>query len=143
MDSTAPGRPSAIHRRPAAWVVLKEPFITVALTASKARALRLAVGAMKLAAALLTTLVNGPCRVQISPIAASTRSALRTSTACTCTVPGRPAEACTAASSRTAWRRPHRWTWAPCRTRWAATPRPRPVPPPVMRIRFPRSRSGE
>src|SRR5215207_3135326 len=33
VDTTEPGRPSAIQRRPAACVVLKEPFMTVEVTA--------------------------------------------------------------------------------------------------------------
>src|SRR5216683_6106262 len=54
VDSTLPGRPPAIHRRPAASVVWKDPFITVRVTASKARGLSCSVGEMKFAAALLT-----------------------------------------------------------------------------------------
>src|ERR1700737_3216615 len=61
-DSTVPGRPAAIQRLPTATVVLKDPVMTVDVTASKARWLRLAVGAMKLPAALLGRPVRGPCR---------------------------------------------------------------------------------
>lgn len=60
VDRTLPGSPSAIQRLPAAWVVWNDPFITVLVTASKARGLRSLVCAMKLAAALLTTPVSGP-----------------------------------------------------------------------------------
>jgi hypothetical protein len=37
VDSTEPVRPPSIHRRPAAWVALNDPFITVDVIASKAR----------------------------------------------------------------------------------------------------------
>ena len=60
VDSTLPRRPSAIQRLPAACVVWNEPFITVAVTASNARGESDSVGAMKFAAALLTTPVRGP-----------------------------------------------------------------------------------
>src|SRR5271156_5184856 len=71
-DNTDPRRPSTIQRLPTASVVLNEPVITVEVTASKARGLKLTVGAMKFAAALFRTPVNGPCRCQISAIAAAT-----------------------------------------------------------------------
>src|SRR6476469_1932601 len=80
-ESSAPGRPAAIHRFPIATVVLNDPVITVDVTASKARWLRVAVGAMKFAAALLSSPVSGPCRSQISATAASTEADSRTSTA--------------------------------------------------------------
>src|ERR1700736_247804 len=79
-DSTVPGRPPAIHRLPTANVVLKDPVITVDVTASNARWLSVAVGAMKFAAALLRSPVRGPCRSQISATAASTDAESRTST---------------------------------------------------------------
>src|ERR1700682_2966378 len=79
-DSTAPGRPGAIQRQRPATGVLNSPAITVDVTASKARWLRLAVGAMKFAAALLSSPVSGPCRSQISATAASTADESRTST---------------------------------------------------------------
>jgi hypothetical protein len=66
---------------PTATVVLKDPVITVNVTASKARWLRLAVGAIKFAAALLSRPVSGPCCCQISATAASTVDDSRTSTA--------------------------------------------------------------
>src|SRR5438034_1147084 len=53
VETTEPGSSSAIQRRQTAWVVLNDPFITVELTAWKARALNVLVGAMKFAAALL------------------------------------------------------------------------------------------
>src|ERR1700676_4243094 len=80
-DSTAPGTPAAIQRLPTATVVLKDPVITVDVTASKARWLRLAVGAMKFAAALLSRPVSGPRRCQISATPASTVDESLTSTA--------------------------------------------------------------
>src|ERR687895_2321999 len=92
VETTDPRIPSSIHRRPHACVVLNEPFITVEEIASKARALMLLVGAMKFAAALLIRPVTGPWASQIAPIASSTRSALRTSTVWTCTLPGLFAE---------------------------------------------------
>src|SRR6202171_163208 len=64
-DNTAPGRPAAIQRLPTATVVLNDPVITVDVTASNARWLRLAVGAMKFAAALFSSPVSGPCCSQI------------------------------------------------------------------------------
>src|SRR3954451_14577145 len=84
VDTTEPGRPSSIQRLPTACVVLNEPFITVEEIALNARADRFLVGAMKFAAALLIRPVSGPCVDQTSPTAASTASASRTSTACTC-----------------------------------------------------------
>src|ERR1700751_6421419 len=114
--------------------------MTVPVMASKARGLSPWVWAMKFAAALFTTPVSGPCPDQIDSIASSTWSNRRTSTVCTCTVPGRAADASSAASFSTPARRPHRWTTAPWSTRWRATPRPRPEPPPVIRMRLPSSR---
>src|SRR2546429_3527110 len=97
MDSTLPGSPSRIHRLPAASVVWNEPFITVSVTASKARGLSPWVWAMKFAAALLTTPVSGPYWDQIDSIVSSTWSNSRTSTVWKCTLPARPAEASSAA----------------------------------------------
>ena len=133
VDTTDPGSSSAIQRLPTACVVLNEPFITVEEIAVNARDEMFLVGAMKFAAALLISPVSGPCSDQISPTAASTASASRTSTAWTCA----PGPISAAASSSTVIRRPHRCTSAPCLTRCAATPRPRPVPPPVIRMRLP------
>src|SRR5258708_41650 len=62
-ESTAPGRPAAIHRLPTATVVLKDPVITVDVTASKARWLRLAAGATKFAAALFIRPWTRPGRI--------------------------------------------------------------------------------
>src|SRR4051794_6057813 len=84
VDTTEPGSPFSIQRLPTACVVLNEPFITVEEIALNARADRFLVGAMKFAAALLIRPVNGPWVDQISPTAASTASASRTSTAWTC-----------------------------------------------------------
>src|SRR6266545_3999529 len=139
VDSTLPGSLSRIHRLPAASVVWNDPFMTVPVMASKARGLSPWVWAMKFAAALLTTPVSGPWPAQIASIVSSTWSNRRTSTVWTCTLPGRAAEASSAASFSTPSRRPHRCTSAPWPTRCRATPRPRPVPPPVIRIRLPRS----
>src|SRR6516225_3800292 len=139
VDSTLPGSPSRIHRLPAARVVWNDPVMTVPVTASKARGLSPWVWAMKFAAALFTTPVSGPCSHQIASIASSTWSNRRTSTVRTCTLPGRAADASSAASCSTAARRPHMYTSAPWPTRWLATPRPRPEPPPVIRMRLPLS----
>src|ERR1700739_1282836 len=79
-DSADPGSPSAIQRLPTASVVLNEPVITVEVTASKARGLKLTVGAMKLAAALFNTPGHGPFLSQISSTAAATSSKSRTLT---------------------------------------------------------------
>src|ERR1700682_428431 len=69
-DSTAPGRPAAIQRLPTATVVLNDPAITVDVTASNARWLRLAVGAMKLGAALVSRPARRLCRAPILASAA-------------------------------------------------------------------------
>src|ERR1700739_3111132 len=71
-DNTDPASPSAIQRLPTASVVLNEPVITVEVTASNARGLKLTVGAMKFAAALLSKPFKGPCLPQISDTAAAT-----------------------------------------------------------------------
>ena len=113
VDSTLPGSPSRIHRLAAASVVWNDPFMTVLVMASKARGLSPWVWAMKFAAALFTTPVSGPCPDQIDSIASSTWSNRRTSTVCTCTVPGRSADTSSAASFSTPARRPHRCTTAP------------------------------
>src|ERR1700685_20430 len=77
-DRTDPGRPSATQPLPRASVVLNEPVITVEVTASKARGLKVTVGATKFAAALFSRPVRGPCRCQISATAAVTWSESRT-----------------------------------------------------------------
>src|SRR5271154_6768462 len=69
--TTEPLRPPAIQRLPVARVTWKLPSITVEVTARKPRGLRSLVGAMKLAAALLTSPVSGPS-LQIRSIMAST-----------------------------------------------------------------------
>src|ERR1700761_7271765 len=69
--TTEPLCPPAIQRLPAASVVWKLPSITVEVTARKPRGLRSFVGAMKFAAALLTSPVSGPS-AQIASIAPST-----------------------------------------------------------------------
>src|SRR6266849_5785932 len=143
MDRTLPGSPSRIHRLPAASVVWNDPFMTVPVMASKARGLSPWVWAMKFAAAPFTTPVSGPCSDQIDSIVSSTWSNRRTSTVCTCTLPGRAADTSSAASFRTPARRPHRCTTAPWSTRCRATPRPRPEPPPVIRMRLPSSSRRE
>src|ERR1700747_759127 len=79
-DNPDPGSPSAIQRLPTASVVLNEPVITVEVTASKARGLKLTVGAMKFAAALFSSPVNGPCLSHIWSTAAATWSESRTLT---------------------------------------------------------------
>ena len=97
-------------------MVLNDPFITVEVIASNARALMSLVWAMKFAAALLISPVSGPCS-QISATASSTMSALRTSTDWKWQLPGRFWEISSAASSSTLRRRPQMCTSAPCSTR--------------------------
>src|SRR5712691_2200823 len=94
---------------------------------------------MKFAAALFTRPVSGPCSDQIDSIVSSTWSNRRTSAVCTRPLPRRAADTSFAASFSTPARRPHRCTTAPWPTRWWATPRPRPEPPPVIRMRLPSS----
>src|SRR3954469_16539554 len=94
------------------------------------------VGLMKLPAALLTSPVSGPDSSQIRCTIASTACASRMSTGWVFTLP--PSER--AVSSRTPPRRPQIQTSAPSWTYFAAISLPRPVPPPVTRMRLPLSR---
>src|SRR6185503_7873817 len=91
------------------------------------------VGLMKLPAALLTRPVSGPLSSQIRCTIASTAAASRMSMAWVLTFPPRDF----AVSSRTPPRRPQSHSSAPSSTYFAAISLPRPVPPPVMRMRLP------
>src|SRR5262245_65047739 len=95
---------------------------------------------MKLPAALLTSPVSGPS-LQIVSTMASTAAASRMSTACVFTVPPYSRLSAPAVSSRTASRRPQIQIAAPSARYLAAISRPRPVPPPVTRMRLPAKRS--
>ena len=105
--------------------------------ASKPRGERLSVGATKLPAALLTRPVRPPDCQSASTIA-STASAARMSTP---KVSMRRSGNCwrqaSAVASQTALRRPQMATSAPRRRNCSAIAWPRPVPPPVTRIRWP------
>src|SRR5687767_910010 len=91
------------------------------------------VGLMKLPAALLTSPVSGPLSSQIRCTIASTAAASRMSTAWVLTLPPRER----AVSSSTPPRLPQSQSSAPSSTYFAAISLPRPVPPPVMRMRLP------
>src|SRR6185503_5527070 len=91
------------------------------------------VGLMKLPAALLTRPCSGPLSSQMRWTIASTAAASRMSTACVRTFPPRDF----AVSSSTPPRRPQIQSSAPSSTYLAAISLPRPVPPPVMRMRLP------
>src|SRR5919106_2119475 len=93
------------------------------------------VGLMKLPAALFTSPVSGPLSSQMRCTIASTAAASRISTAWVLTFP--PSDF--AVSSRTPPRRPQIQSSAPSSTYLAAISLPRPVPPPVMRMRLPLS----
>src|SRR6185436_4839668 len=94
------------------------------------------VGLMKLPAALLTSPVSGPDSSQMRWIIASTACASRMSTEWVLTF----LPSSFAVASRTAPRRPQIHTSAPSWTYFAAISLPRPVPPPVTRMRLPLSR---
>src|SRR5688572_9830459 len=91
------------------------------------------VGLMKLPAALLTSPVSGPLSSQIRCTIASTAAASRMSTGWVLTLPPRDL----AVSSRTPPRLPQSQSSAPSSTYFAAISLPRPVPPPVTRMRLP------
>src|SRR3954471_2072209 len=91
------------------------------------------VGLMKFPAALLTSPLRGPDSSQMRWTIASTACASRMSIACVRTLPPSSFAVC----SRTAPRRPAIQTSAPRATYLAAISRPRPVPPPVTRMRLP------
>src|SRR5687768_5526327 len=93
------------------------------------------VGLMKLPAALFTRPVSGPLSSQMCCTIASTAAASRISTACVLTFPPRDL----AVSCRTPPRRPQIHSSAPSSTYLAAISLPRPVPPPVIRMRLPLS----
>src|SRR5918994_479086 len=93
------------------------------------------VGLMKLPAALFTSPVSGPLSSQIRCTIASTAAASRISTACVLTFPPRDFAAC----SSTPPRRPQIQSSGPSSTYLAAISLPRPVPPPVIRMRLPLS----
>src|SRR3989440_4851887 len=98
------------------------------------------VGLMKLPAALLTSPVSGPPSSQIRCTMASTAAASRMSTECVRTRPPCWSINSLAVSSSTAPRRPASHRSAPSSRYLAAISLPRPVPPPVMRMRLPLNR---
>src|SRR5258706_2909873 len=98
------------------------------------------VGLMKLPAALLTSPESGPDSSQIRCTIASTACASRMSTEWVFTVPPKDFIREPAVSSRTGPRRPQIQTSAPNSRYFAAISLPRPVPPPVTRMRLPLSR---
>ena len=109
--------------------------------ASKARGLRSLVCEMKLPAALFTSPSSGPV-AQICSTISSTAVATRMSTAWVSTRrPGYLAMTSFAVSSSTLPRRPQMTQSAPNSTNFSIMIRPRPVPPPVTRKRFPLNRS--
>ncbi len=100
------------------------------------------VGLMKLPAALLTRPVSGPPSSQIFCTIASTAAASRMSTAWLRTLPPCLAINSFAVSSSTPPRRPAIQSSAPSARYLAAISLPRPVPPPVTRMRLPLRRSS-
>src|SRR6185436_7209089 len=97
------------------------------------------VGLMKLPAALLTSPESGPDSSQIRCTIASTACASRMSTEWVLTVPPCLAVSSLAVASRTGPRRPQIHTSAPSSRYFVAISLPRPVPPPVTRMRLPLS----
>src|SRR5260370_30817602 len=98
------------------------------------------VGLMKLPAALLTSPVSGPPSSQIRCTMASTAAASRMSTESVRTRPPCLPISSFAVSSSTPPRRPASQSSAPSSRYRAAISLPRPVPPPLRRIRLPLSR---
>src|ERR1700674_3242646 len=100
-------------------------------------------GEMKFAAALLTSPVSAP-PAQMRSTIASICSGSRTSQMWYSTMPPCRAVACSSATvcCSTFSRRPQMYTEAPCAANWRANSFPRPVPPPVMRMRLPASTSA-
>src|SRR5579864_1615168 len=109
------------------------------MTDSHARGESSSVRAMKFPAALLTRMSRGPS-LQIDSIIASTASRFRTSQGRAWIGPFE--ESSTAVCSRTSSRRPQMWTRAPSSRKRSAIPLPRPVPPPVIKMRLLSRRSG-
>src|SRR6266850_6043420 len=98
------------------------------------------VGLMKLPAALLTRPVSGPPSSQMRCTIASTAAASRMSTAWVRTLPPYFATSSCEQDSRTAPLRPASQMSAPSERYLVAISLPRPVPPPVTRMRLPLSR---
>src|SRR5690606_11041309 len=109
--------------------------------ASKARGLSASVGLMKFPAALLTRPVSGGPPAKMSSTMASMAAASRISTPKVSTRPPWALRISSAVWSRTPLRRPQMTISAPSWRYFSAMARPRPVPPPVTRIRLPASRS--
>src|SRR5439155_6143094 len=110
---------------------------TILAMALKPFGVRSFVGLMKLPAALLTRPVSGPPSSQILCTMASTAAASRISTDCVRTRPPCFAISSFAVSSSTPPRRPASQSSAPSARYLAAISLPRPVPPPVTRMRLP------
>src|SRR6267378_930478 len=109
--------------------------------ASNPREERSSVREMKFPAALLTRPVSGPPSSQIDCTIASTAAASRMSTVRVFTEPPCLAASSIAVFSSVVARRPQMKISAPSSRYFAAISRPRPVPPPVTRMRLPLSRS--
>src|SRR5439155_22379609 len=110
---------------------------TILAMALKPFGVRSFVGLMKLPAALLTRPVSGPPSSQILCTMASTAAASRISTDCVRTRPPCFAISAFAVASSTPPRRPASQSSAPSARYLAAISLPRPVPPPVTRMRLP------
>src|SRR6516164_8053855 len=110
-------------------------------TASIARGLSSSLRAMKLPAALLTRTSRGPS-AQIASTVLSTASASRTSQTWVSTLPPASPASLAAASRRTSARRPQMTSRAPSSRKRRPMEKPRPVPPPVIRMRLPWRRSA-
>src|SRR5260221_10740416 len=109
--------------------------------ASKPRGERSSVREMKFPAALLTRPVSGPPSSQIACTMASTAAASRMSTVWHFTEPPCFAVSSAAVFSNGSRRLPQMHRSAPSSRYFAAISRPRPVPPPVTRMRLPLRRS--
>src|SRR5882724_9309284 len=109
--------------------------------ASNPREERSSVREMKFPAALLTRPVSGPPSSQIDCTIASTAAASRMSTVRVFTELSCLPVSSSAVFSSVAARRPQMKISAPSSRYFAAISRPRPVPPPVTRMRLPLSRS--
>src|SRR6266851_2810530 len=108
----------------------------VDLIASYPRGDNVSVGARKLAPALFTRPVSGPV-TQISAIIFSMLSGSRTLATSASACPPDRLRISPTALSRTSCRRPQMKTCAPCAANPTDISLPRPVPPPVTRMRFP------
>src|SRR5580704_16916382 len=133
MLRTLPPCLSAIQRFASACVQLNEPFNTMLTTALKALGLSVSVRAMKLPAALLTSVSMRPNWLKAAATADSTAAGSRTSAVAYPAEP--PARRISSqVSLRGCSRRPMMKICAPSSANLRAMLRPRPEPPPEMKM---------